>query len=124
VDDRPATITIPTELERADAFWGFAVCATTVLAAKTALEWGVPWPWLVLPVLVVMVWWLTGEGAGDTPWIGAIAAGLRSKLGLRRAHEWALAFSHFFEVRIIPDWRAWAASSPSKPVAPVYRRIG
>lgn len=100
--DQPSTITVPSELERGDGFVDLAAMAFTGLAVWYGFLHGVP-VWLMLtPVLLVAVWTLTGEAAADTPYIGAIAAGLRSKLGLRRAHEWCLAYAHYFRVAVQP----------------------
>lgn len=105
MDDRPATVTVPTELERADAFWDFAVLAASALGVIWLLEHGVPWPALVPALIPLALWTLTGEGSADIPYIGNIAGGLRSKFGLRRAHEWVLAYGHYFKVRMWPDWK-------------------
>lgn len=103
--ERPQLVTVPTELDRSDAFFDCAILAGAVLIMWDAILNGVPWQWLVPGVLIVAIWTLTGEPAADVPFIGAIAAGLRSKLGLRRAHEWLLAFGHFYRVVIWPQWR-------------------
>lgn len=115
--------TIPTELERQDAFVDLAALAGVVLVAWYLLLHDAVW-WAAPFVVVVAIWTLTGEPAADVPYIGAIASGLRSKLGLRRAHEWVQAWWHYFQVRTWRDWRAWWASSPSIPVvAPPLRQI-
>lgn len=106
MDERPDTVTIPTELERADAFFDSAILMTTVLVAYWAVSVrGIPWPWLIAPVLLVGLWSLTGEPATDIKITGAIASGLRSKLGMRRAHEWILAWGHYVRVKLYPEWR-------------------
>jgi len=106
-DQAPVTVTVPTELERSDGFVDLAVLFGTGL-----LIWWLAVPkdlgplhiggialWYTLPLFaIIAVFTLTGEPAADVPYIGAVAAGLRSKLGLRRAHEWLLAYWHFFKV--------------------------
>lgn len=96
--DQPQTITVPSELERGDGFLDLAALAFTGLAVWYGFLHDVPVWLMLLPVVLVAVWTLTGEAAADTPYLGAIAAGLRSKLGLRRASEWALAYLHYFQV--------------------------
>ncbi len=125
--ERPQLVTVPTELDRTDAFYDCALLAGSVLVLWDAVLNGVPWQWLVPPVLVVAIWTLTGEPAADVPFIGAVAAGLRSKLGLRRAHEWLLAFGHFYRVVIWPQWRHNAASAArnlgQRPHLPSMRHV-
>lgn len=103
-DRSAATITtIPTELGRADPYFDLFVLGCAGLVTWYAYNMGAVW--LAVPVLlVVAACVLTGEPAGDVQIIGGVAAGLRSKLGLRRAHEWVMAFAHYFRVRIYPDW--------------------
>lgn len=105
IEDRPALVTVPTELERQDAFIDGAALAGTVLIAWWLTLQGLGW-WLAPLVVLVSVWTLTGEPAADVPYLGAVASGLRSKLGLRRAHEWLLAFWHYFRLAIWPVWKA------------------
>lgn len=106
-DDRPIIHTIPTHLDRQDAYFDGAVLAGAVLGSWRLWQLGIPVPVLVVPLLPILLWYITGESAADVPGIGNIAAGLRSKLGLRRAHEWALAAWHYFVVAVWPIWRAW-----------------
>lgn len=111
MDERTETVTVPTELNRADPFWDFAVLASAALFVIWCVEHGIPWPWLVPLLVPLAAWTLTGEGAADIPYVGSIAAGLRSKFGLRRAHEWLLAYSHYTKVAIYPVWRARCETS-------------
>lgn len=110
-DDPQSPVVIPTELERRDGFLDLAAVVGMGLADWELWLHGLPVVWLVLPTLAVATWTLTGEAAADVPYVGAIAAGLRSKLGLRRAHEWVQAFAHYFRVRVWPDWRSWCGQS-------------
>lgn len=101
--EQPTIVTVPTELGRTDGFVDMAV----LLGAGGLVWWlalkGIP-IWAFTPFLVVLaIWTLTGEPAGDIRFIGAIAAGLRAKLGMRRASEWLLAWLHYFSVRLWPD---------------------
>ncbi len=103
-DLAPPTVTVPTELERSDGFVDLSILAAAVLTMWELALHGVP-IWAMAPIVVlVAIFTLTGEPAADVPYIGAVAAGVRSKLGLRRAHEWCLAYVHYFKVRIWPDW--------------------
>lgn len=104
-DDRPTLITVPTELERADVFWDLAALFITVIIVWQFWLADVSILWMLPLILLVAVWSLTGEPATDVPYVGAIANGLRSKLGLRRAHEWVLAFLHYFRLAVWPIWR-------------------
>lgn len=107
--------TVPTELERQDAFLDGAVLAGTILVAWYFALQGVLW--LIGPILpVVALWTLTGESVADVPFLGAVSAGLRNLLGLRRADEWAFAWAHYLRVGPLRRFRAWWQSSPSKPV--------
>lgn len=101
--EQPAIVTVPTELGRADGFIDMAV----LLGAGGMVWWlalkGIP-VWAFIPALLVLaIWVLTGEPAGDIRFVGAIASGLRAKLGMRRASEWLAAWLHYFSVRIWPD---------------------
>jgi hypothetical protein len=101
------TITVPTELGRGDPFldmfWmGLAGLGTWYAFNMGHVLWAIP------PLLLIAVCVLTGEPAADVPFIGAIAAGLRSKLGLRRAHEWIQAWAHYFRIRQWPDLQRWS----------------
>lgn len=84
-----------------------AVLATSVLAGWYAVqEMRVPLAPVLILLSPVALWSLTGEPAADVGWVGSIAAGLRSKFGLRRAHEWLLAWAHYFRLAIWPIWKA------------------
>ena len=112
MDEAPAQLfTNPTELDRHDGFIDLAVLASTALGAWWLVLQGVPWPWLVLPLLCVAIWMLSGAPAADVPYLGALAAGVQSKLGLRRVHEWVQAIVHFWRVAHWPLWRAWCVAS-------------
>lgn len=105
--EQSAIVTVPTELSRSDGFIDAAVLLGSGLAVWWLALKGVP-IWAFIPVLLVLaIFVLTGEPAGDVPFVGAIAAGLRSKLGLRRAHEWVMAWAHYFRVRMWPDFKEW-----------------
>ncbi len=109
--ERPVTIVVPTELSRADGFFDLAFLVGVGLAAWWLALRGVPL-WLFVPVLGgLSIFVLTGEPAGDIPFLGALAAGLRSKLGLRRAHEWVEAWWHYTNVRTIPDFLNWSSTT-------------
>lgn len=113
MSEQPTTLhTVPTELERADAFYdGTLVVGFFIGAWYLNARFGVGLAWFALPFLIVSVWALTGEPAGDVPYVGALAAGLRSKLGLRRAHEWVQVYAHYWNLAIRPVWRAhWDTS--------------
>jgi hypothetical protein len=126
-DERPTLITVPTELERNDVWMDLFIWATPMISTWYVVG-TLGWPlWPFVPVLImVTVYVLTGEPVADAvaiPLVGGIASGMRSKLGLRRAHEWLLAFGHYTVVRTIPDLLSWWQSSPSVPVAAKYPRI-
>lgn len=105
--EQPVIITVPTELNRSDGFVDLSVLLMSGLAVWWLALRGVP-IWAFIPMLVLLaIFVLTGEPAGDIPFVGAIAAGLRSKLGLRRAHEWVMAYCHYFKVRQWPDFCRW-----------------
>jgi len=106
-EDRPHLIIVPTELERQDAFYDAAVLGFTVLAVWQLALYGLLL-WSLPALVLVLVWMLTGEPAADVPFVGAIASGLRSKIGLRRAHEWLLAWMHYVNLVHAPVWRAFA----------------
>ncbi len=94
----PPTVTVPTELERSDGFVDLSILAAAVLTMWELALHDVP-IWAMAPIVVlVAIFTLTGEPAADVPYIGAVAAGVRSKLGLRRAHEWCLAYLHYTNV--------------------------
>lgn len=102
----PTLLTVPTELERTDGFMDLSVLVGSLLGIWWLnLKLGIPFE-LSLPCLVPMaIWVLTGEAAGDVPFLGVLASGLRSALGMRRAHEWVFALWHFYVVAIWPIWR-------------------
>lgn len=113
-DDQPETITIPTELNRADGFYDLAALFGSGLMAWWLVSVGAPL-WLPVPfVLLIAVWTLTGEPAADVPYLGVVASVLRSRLGLRRAHEWLLAWGHYFRIRTWPDFKEWTAATGSR----------
>jgi hypothetical protein len=123
-EDQPQHVhTVPTELERSDGFIDFAVLFAMILVVWDLALHGVPL-WASLPfVIIAAVWTLTGEPAADVPYIGAVAAGIRSKLGLRRAHEWVLAYLWYFRVAVWPEWRTrWQNSRLWCAMAPTWRR--
>jgi hypothetical protein len=106
--EQPAIVTVPTEMARQDGFIDSAILLGSALAVWWFALRGVPVWLFVPPMLCLSVFVLTGEPAGDVPFVGAIASGLRSKLGMRRAHEWCLAFLHYTAVRTWPDFRKWS----------------
>jgi hypothetical protein len=109
--EQPAIVTVPTELSRTDGWFDLSALMISGLAVWWLALKGVP-VWAFLPGLVLLaIFTLSGEPAADIPFVGAIAAGLRSKLGLRRAHEWVQAYSHYFLVRQWPDFRVWVHTS-------------
>lgn len=103
--EQPTIVTVPTMLGRSDGFFDMAVLLGSGLGIWWLVLKGFAFWWFVPVVLIVVVMTLTGEPAGDIPFIGAIASGLRARLGMRRASEWALAWTHYFRVRIWPDMR-------------------
>ena len=112
MDETPAQLfTNPTELDRHDGFIDLAVLAGAALGAWWLVLQGVPWPWLVPPLLVVAIWMLSGAPAADVPYLGALASGVQSKLGLRRIHEWVQVIIYFWLVAHWPVWRAWCVAS-------------
>lgn len=102
---QPTLLTVPTELERTDGFIDLAVLVGAVLAVWWLCLKGVPIEFIAPFTVPLAIWVLTGEAAGDVPFLGAVAAGLRSLLGLRRAHEWLFAWAHYFTVGIWPIWK-------------------
>jgi len=105
VDERSPVITVPTELDRRTPFWDFVTLALGVASVWYLINNGYSWWWAVPIVLCVGAWTLTGEPACDVSGVGAIASGLRSKLGMRRIHEWLMAYAHYFHVVIWPRWQ-------------------
>lgn len=107
MDTRPVVVTVPTELGRSDPFADLSVLVLAALGTWYAFNMHVVL--VAVPALIcAAVWTLTGEPAGDVRFIGAVATGLRSRLGLRRAHEWALAWAHYLTVKTWPDFKRWA----------------
>ncbi len=110
------TLVVPTELEREDAFADIAVLfgaglVTWWLSLHGLAALGIP------IVLGAVVWTLTGEPVTDVPYLGALAASFRSRLGLRRAHEWVQAWWHHFGVATWPT--TWIARHlPRRKTAP------
>jgi hypothetical protein len=109
VGERADIVIIPTELERADAAWDIAIGLAVVLGVVYLVKphemggLGLPWLFIVPPLIPFALWILTGEYAGDLPWVGGLASGLRSKFGARRAHEWILAFAWYARVTLWPN---------------------
>jgi hypothetical protein len=104
-DPRAEVITVPTELEHQHPFYDLAGLALAVVAIKWLSNFDLQW-WVGIPiVLAIGTWTLSGEPATDVPFIGAIASGVRSRLGLRRIHEWLLAYAHYARMRTLPDGR-------------------
>jgi hypothetical protein len=124
--DQPAIITVPTQLNRTDGFIDVAALLGSGLAVWWLALRGVP-IWAFIPILVALaIFTLTGEPAGDVPFIGMVAAGLRSKLGLRRASEWLMAWWHYFRVRQWPDFQAWVGAtrdSLASRIQPKVRQV-
>jgi hypothetical protein len=85
MDQTPAVYEIPTELQRADVYAQRFVAAGLVLFSYMVRNHlGMTWFWMSLPLPIVgAICLMTSAGAGDLPVIGGLAAGLRSKLGLR-----------------------------------------
>ncbi len=103
----PITHEVPTELERADAFYDMAIAAITLIFSYSAVAtYHVPVLLVALPVLFAAVYTLTGEAACDVSFIGPVASGLRSKLGQRRITEWVAAWHHYFSIAVLPVWSA------------------
>lgn len=103
------TLIIPTQLERSDPFWDIGAGIGLVLVGKYLSDHGVSLWWMLPIALPVAAWVLTGEALTDVPFLGAIASGLRTRLGQRRVHEWALVIAYYFTIRIWPEWtRAWS----------------
>lgn len=112
MDETPVQLFVnPTELDRADGFVDLAVLAGSCLGGWWLVLQGVPLPWLIPPLLLIAVWMLSGAPAADVPYLGAIATGVQSKLGLRRIHEWVLAIVHHWHVAHWPLWKAQCEES-------------
>lgn len=110
-DERPALYTIPTELERADAYMYVAGPLALGIAGWYFARLGIHLAWLIPPGLAVMLWMLSAEPVTDLDGIGTVATWLRSKLGLRQVHEWVLAFLHFWRLAVWPVWRSQCEAS-------------
>lgn len=102
--DRPPVITVPTELDRRHAFYDLVALALVILTVKYLSQFDLHWYAAPL-VIIVGVWALSGEPAEDVQFVGILATGVRSKLGLRRAHEWVQAWAHYFRVAVWPRSR-------------------
>ena len=104
--DRPRLYVIPTELERQDAKLDIGILLVVLVFGWKAIDdYGVSWAPVLAVWLVVGLWSLTGEPAADVGWVGNLAAALRSKAGQRRAHEWLLAYGHYWHAAVYPVWR-------------------
>lgn len=110
MDTRPTVVTVPTELGREDAWIDGAILAGAFLFAWYMFNRGLVW-WSMPVLIAAATWTLTGEPAGDVQFLGAIAAGLRSKLGLRRAHEWVLAWWHYTRIVTLPRTQRWVLAT-------------
>lgn len=104
MDDRPAVIVVPTELDRRNPFYDLAALAFVIIAVKYLSLYGLHW-WATPVAILVAIWALSGEPAEDVAFVGIIATGVRGKLGLRRAHEWLFAFAHYWYVAVRPRWK-------------------
>jgi hypothetical protein len=124
IDERPAIHTCPTELERSDGFLDLAALAGAGLAVWWLALKGIPITFIAPFTLPFALWVLTGEAASDVPFLGAVAAALRSKLGLRRAHEWLFAWTHYWKLAVYPVWRSncVAFSQSTQLRITLYRR--
>lgn len=119
--EQPAIVTVPTELSRTDGWFDLSALMISGLAVWWLALKGVP-VWAFIPGLILLaIFTLSGEPASDIPFVGAIAAGLRSKLGLRRAHEWVMAWWHYFLVRQWPDFQEWARARSQRMYVAVRR---
>jgi hypothetical protein len=103
--EQSTIVTVPTMLGRSDGFFDMAVLLGSGLGVWWLMLKGAAVWWFVPLLVIVVILTLTGEPAGDIPFVGAIASGLRAKLGMRRASEWALAWLHYVRVRVLPDMR-------------------
>jgi MFS superfamily sulfate permease-like transporter len=104
-DNRPVVITIPTELDRSDAFIVLSVAAAVFLGCWWALQTGFPVALVAIVARVAGAWMLTSRSATEVRFIGSIAVFLRNKLGERDAHEWVLAFAHYVRLVHVPRWQ-------------------
>jgi hypothetical protein len=114
------TITIPTELSRGDPFGDLIILVVSLLGTWYAFNMGHVW-WAVPVLLIVTPEVLSGEPAADVGFIGAVAAGFRSRLGLRRAHEWIQAWAHYFRIRQWPDFQRWSHDTSRRMYVAVRR---
>jgi len=104
MDDRPETITIPTELERGDAWKWVGILASVALAVDGLWQNHVPLVWSLPLLLLVGIDVLTVPGVADIPFVGSIASVAQSLFGYRQAHDWLLAVWHWLRVTIYPNW--------------------
>lgn len=100
-DERSSVIVVPTELDRRNPFYDLAALAFVIIVVKYLSLYDLHW-YAVPLVLIVGIWTLSGEPATDVAGIGLIASAVRSKLGLRRAHEWLFAWAHYMTVAVWP----------------------
>jgi hypothetical protein len=106
VDERPTIVVIPTELERQSAYYDLAALGFSAIAVGWLKSNNLEWWWALPLVVIIGLWTLSGEPAADVQGVGVIAAGLRSKMGLRRSHEWLLAWGHYWKLAVWPEWKA------------------
>jgi hypothetical protein len=103
-EEEPLTITIPTELERGDAFVVMSVGAGLVLVCWWLIQ-RIPTPAVLIPfVVIVLVWMVTNRSATEVRGVGLVAVLVRNKLGERDVHEWVLAAAHYWHLK---EWPAW-----------------
>ena len=106
-ESRPIIHTVPTELQRKDAFYDTFVLGCYGWAAGYCIfSLGVPWYYTLIPAPFIALWSLTGAPAADVSFVGNLSAALRSKFGQRRASEWVLAWIYFWQVAVYPVWRS------------------
>ena len=100
----PVIHVVPTELERKRLFPELVSFLVGLWLTYEMIQRDLGW-WALPFDIVIGLWVLSGEAAADDNYVGALAAGLRSKLGQRRLHEWLVAAAHFWRVAILPVWR-------------------
>lgn len=118
------TWTVPTEMSRSDGIADLmAMLGSALLAAWLVMYIHVP-IWAMAPIVVaVAIFVLSGEQTGDIRVIGVVSASLRSALGLRRIHEWLLAWWHFFQVRQWPDFKAWVHATTAMLMQHIQAKV-